>query len=184
MLNKNLPDYVVRHTASADNGMRQQESNMENITAEEIVQDIGEEPLCVSRETTVYESVKCMLEKDSHAVLIREEGKYIGIWTERDLMKNTVLDGYDPKTTKVGDHMSFPLKSAPHSDNIFQLIDKFLGYHTRHLLIEKEGQYIGLLYSRDVIRSGFTERTRQLRQLNEMVSLEFYEDWKWRKKNK
>ena len=156
---------------------------MINITAEEIVKDIGEEPLCVSPETTVYEAVKLMLEKNSHAVLIRKDGEYVGIWTERDLMKNTVLDGYDPKTTKVSDHMSFPLKTAPHTDNIFRLIDKFLGYQTRHLLIEKKGKYIGLLYSRDVIRSGFTERTKQLRELDEMVSLEFYENWKWKKKH-
>jgi signal-transduction protein with cAMP-binding, CBS, and nucleotidyltransferase domain len=157
---------------------------MIKITAEEIVQDIGEEPICVPPETTVLEAVELMLEKDSHAVLIKKDGEYVGIWTERDLMKNTVLDGYDPKTTKVGDHMSFPLKTAKHTEHIFQLIDKFLGYHTRHLLIEKDGKYIGLLYSRDVIRAGFTERTRQLRELNEMVDLEYYENWKWRKKNK
>lgn len=157
---------------------------MINITAEDIIKDKGEEPLCVSSGTTVYEAVKLMLAKDCHGVLIKEGGKYTGIWTERDLMKNTVLDGFDPKTTTVGEHMSFPLKTAPHTDNIFRLIDKFLGYHTRHLLIEKEGEYIGLLYARDVIRVGFSERTRQLKELDEMVSLEFYENWKWKKKNK
>ncbi len=156
---------------------------MVNITAEEIIADIGEEPLCVSPETVVYDAVKAMLERDIHAVLIQKDGKYVGIWTERDLMKNTVLEGFDPKTTRVGDHASFPLKSAPHTDTIFQLIDKLLGYKTRHLLIEKEGKYIGLLYSRDVIRVGFTERTKQLRELDEMVSLEFYENWKWKKKH-
>jgi signal-transduction protein with cAMP-binding, CBS, and nucleotidyltransferase domain len=165
-------------------GDQHQEVNMENITAEEIVQDIGKEPLCVPPETTAYDAVRLMLENDSYAVLIKKEGDYNGIWTERDLMKNTILEGYDPKTTKVGDHMSFPLKTAPHTDNIFQLIDKFLGYHTRHLLIEKEGKYIGLLYARDVIRVGFTQRTRQLRELDEMVDLEFYENWQGRKKNK
>jgi signal-transduction protein with cAMP-binding, CBS, and nucleotidyltransferase domain len=157
---------------------------MINITAEDIIKDIGEEPLCVPPETTVYDAVKLMMEKDLHAVLIKKDGEYAGIWTERDLMKNTILDGYDPKTTKVGDHMSFPLKSAPYTDNIFNLIDKFLGYHIRHLLIEKDGKYIGLLYARDVIRVGFTERTKQLRELDEMVSLEFYENWKWKKKHK
>ena len=157
---------------------------MVNITAEEIIQDIGIEPLSVSRETTVYEAVKIMLERDNHAVLIKEKGKYVGIWTERDLMKNTILEGFDPKTTKVGDHMSFPLKTAAHTDTIFRLIDKFLGYKTRHLLIEKKGVYIGLLYARDVIRAGFTERTKQLRELDEMVNLEFYENWKWKKRNK
>lgn len=157
---------------------------MVKITAEEIVRDIGEEPICVPPDTTVFEAVNLMIDKESHAVIIEKDGEYAGIWTERDLMANTVQEKYDPKITKVGDHMSYPLKTASHSDNIFQLIDKFLGNQVRHLLIEKEGKYIGLLYSRDVIRAGFTERTRQLRELNEMVDLEYYENWKWRKKNK
>jgi signal-transduction protein with cAMP-binding, CBS, and nucleotidyltransferase domain len=157
---------------------------MIKITAEEIVQDIGEEPICVPPETTVFEAVKLLVEKESHAVIIKKDGKYAGIWTERDLMTNTIQEGYDPKKTTVGDHMSYPIITASHSDNIFRLIDKFLGKQVRHLLIEKEGKYIGLLYSRDVIRAGFSERTRQLRELNEMVDLEYYENWKWRKKNK
>ena len=156
---------------------------MINITADDILKDIGEPPLCVPPDTTVHDAVKLMLEYESHAVLIQKDGEYVGIWTERDLMKNTLLEGFDPKKTLVGDHMSFPLKSAPHTDNIFKLIDKLLGYKTRHLLIEKEGKFIGLLYARDVIRVGFTERTKQLRELDEMVSLEFYENWKWKKKH-
>jgi CBS domain-containing protein len=153
-------------------------------TAEDIVNDIGEDLLCVPPETTIYDAVKLMVERGRYAVLIKKDADYIGIWTERDLMRNTILEGFDPRTSTVAEYMSFPLKTAPHTDNIFQLIDKFLGYHTRHLVIEKDGKYIGILYARDVIRAGFTERTKQLRELDEMVSLEFYENWKWKKKNK
>lgn len=151
------------------------------MTAEDILEDIGHEPLIVSSETTVHEAVRLMLGKGSNAVLIAKEGNYIGIWTERDLMKNVILDGFDPKTTKVSEHMSFPLKAAHHTDDLFELIAKFLGYHTRHLLIEKEGKYIGVLYAKDVIRAGFAARSKQLDELDEMVSLEFYENWKRRR---
>ena len=156
---------------------------MSPLTAEEILKEIGHEPLIVSPEATVHEAVRLMLEKGSHAVLIAKEGSYLGIWTERDLMMNVMLEGFDPKTTKVSEHMSFPLKAAHHTDHLFELIAKFLGYHTRHLLIEKEGKYIGILYAKDVIRAGFSERTKQLDELDEMVSLEFYENWKRKKGN-
>jgi signal-transduction protein with cAMP-binding, CBS, and nucleotidyltransferase domain len=160
------------------------EEVMVKITAEEIVRDLGEEPLSVPPDTTVYEAVKLMLEKDKHAVLVREGDKYVGIWTERDLSKNTVIEGFDAKTAKVGDYMSFPIISVSHTDNLFRIIDKALGHHVRHLAVEKDGKYIGLLHGGDVIRAGFTARTQELRDLNEMVDLEFYENWKWRKKNK
>lgn len=157
---------------------------MLDTTAEDIVDDIGEDLLCVPPETPIHDAVRLMVERDRYAVLIRKDADYIGIWTERDLMRNTVLEGFDPKTTTVGEHMSFPLKPAPHTDNIFQFTDTFLGYQKRHLILEKYGKYIGILYARDVIRAGFTGRIKQLRELDEMVSLEFYENWTWKKKNR
>ena len=95
-----------------------------------------------------------------------------------------LLDGFDPTTTKVAEHMSFPLKAAHHTDDLFQLIAKFIDYDTRHLLIEKDGKYIGVLYAKDVIRVGFAERSKQLDELDDMVSLEFYENWKRKKRNR
>ena len=157
---------------------------MNPITAEEIVREKGERPLSVSPETTIHEALKLILEKNEHAVLVEKDGKYEGIWTERDLLHNTITEGFDPKKAKVGDYISSPLISAPHTDTVYQLIDKFLGHGIRHLLIEKEGETIGLLYARDVIRAGFTLRTEELKEMSGLMSFEFYENWKWEKKHK
>jgi len=157
---------------------------MTNITAEEIVKDIGQEPLTVSPDTTLYDVVKLMLDNDRNAVLIKKDHKFVGIWTERDLMKNSVLEGFDLKTAHVADFMSSPIISVPHTDHLFQILDKALGHNIRHLLVEKDGEYIGLLYGKDVIRAGLTARTKELKDLNQMVSLEYYENWKWKKKYK
>jgi signal-transduction protein with cAMP-binding, CBS, and nucleotidyltransferase domain len=138
---------------------------MIKITAEEIVNDLDEEPLSVPPDTTLYDVVKLMLEKDKHAVLVKEGDKYVGIWTERDLSKNIIVEGFDPKTAKVRDYMSFPIISVAHSDNLFRIIDKALGHHVRHLAVEKDGKYIGLVHGGDVIRAGFTARTQELRDL-------------------
>jgi signal-transduction protein with cAMP-binding, CBS, and nucleotidyltransferase domain len=160
------------------------ESIMETLTAEEILNEKGEGPLWVSSDTTILEAVKLILDREDTAVLVRDEEKIVGIWTERDLLRNTVIEGYDPKTSRIGDYMSTALISAPHTFTVYQLIDRFLGRKVRHLLIKKEGEFIGLLYARDVIRAGLTERTKELKELDEMVSWEYYEDWKWEKKYK
>ena len=157
---------------------------MTEITAEEIVRNKGEEPLSVPVGTTIYEAVKLIVERGKGALLIEQEGKYVGIWSERDLLRNILEKDFDPKTAKVEDYMSTPLITAPHTDTIFQLIDKFLGLRIRHLVIEKEGEYIGLLYGFEVIRAGLTERTKAFDELHNMVSWEYYEEWKWGKKHK
>lgn len=153
-------------------------------TAEEILGDKGEAPLSVTAGTAIYYAVKLIVEKGEGAVLVKKEGTYVGIWTERDLLRNIITEGFDPKTARIEDYMSSPLITAPHTDTIFQLIDKFLGRKIRHLVIEKEGEYIGVLAGAEVVRAGLTERTTQFKELNEMVSWEYYEDWKWEKKHK
>lgn len=153
-------------------------------TAEDIINEKEEGPIVAGPDTTVFEAVSLILEKGANAVLIEKDGKYVGIWTERDLLRNVLIDDFDPKHSRVGDFMSSPLISVPYNYTIYQLIDTFLGKGIRHLLIEKNGEYIGLLYARDIIRAGLTERTLELKELNEMVDWEYYEDWKWGKKNK
>lgn len=157
---------------------------MMTLTAEEIIENQELNTLAVSPDTTIHDAVKLILAKGGQAVLVEAEEKYVGIWTERDLLRNIVEEGFDPKTARIGDYMSYPLFFAPHTDTVFQLIDKFLGLEIRHLLIEKQGKPMGLLYARDVIRAGFTERTRAFKELNKIVSFEFYENWKWEKKHK
>ena len=108
----------------------------------------------------------------------------MGIWTERDIFKDTLSLYFDPYTTKIGDRMTTYIHYASGNDSVLQLMDRFLGLRIRHLLIEKEGKFAGLLSAGTVVRAALTERSKQLKELNTMVSWEFYEDWKWSRKKK
>jgi signal-transduction protein with cAMP-binding, CBS, and nucleotidyltransferase domain len=57
-------------------------------------------------------------------------------------------------------------------------MDKFLGMRLRHLLIEKNGQYIGMLSSGDVMKETLREKTREYESLNFEVSWDYYENWR------
>jgi CBS domain-containing protein len=54
----------------------------------------------------------------------------------------------------------------------------FLGLFVRHLLIEKEGEYIGMLSIGDVLRASLLSKHRQFAELNEFVSRDYYENWR------
>lgn len=154
------------------------------LTAGEILEENDEKAICVPPDTTIAGALHIMLEKGIGSILVTEGDEVKGIWTERDLMRDTVTAGFNPDTAKVGDHMSTTLHYASWDDSVLQLLDKFLGYRIRHLLIEKEGKFAGLLSAGTVVRAGLTERTKQLKKLHTMVSWEFYEDWKWSRKKK
>jgi signal-transduction protein with cAMP-binding, CBS, and nucleotidyltransferase domain len=153
-------------------------------TAEDILSEKGSDILFVSPNTTIYEALKIMLDRGVGSVLIKDGMEFTGIWTERDLMKNTVTENFDPKTAKISEYMTPRLIFAKHDDNIYSLADQFLGRRLRHLLIEREGKCIGVLSAGDIIRAGLQERTEQWERLNDIVKLEFYDQWRWHKKVK
>ena len=151
-------------------------------TAAEILQDKDSHLISVAPDTSIIEALRIMIKNHIGGILIQEGDDIVGIWTERDLMRNSITANFDVKTAKIKDYMTTGLLSAPHTDTVYQLLDKFLGMRLRHLLIKKDGQYIGLLSIGDVIKATLQEKDIELQELNAMKSWEYYEDWKWRKK--
>ncbi len=147
-------------------------------TARDILQEKGGHMVTVSLEATVYQAVKIMTQNRVGSIVIVDEGKIVGIWTERDLMYRVLAEDFNPKTELVSSSMTKTLISADVNDQAFQLYDKFLGRRIRHLLIEENGEYIGILSVGDVMRANLQQRAEEYKDLNEMVSLEYYENWK------
>lgn len=151
-------------------------------TAGDIVNEKGSEVFTISADATIQDTVKLMVGRKIGAILVEHDGDIVGIWTERDLLRNSVLDDFDVKTSKVGDFMTKKLVTADANENIYRMMDKFLGLRLRHLPVEKDGKIIGLLSAGDVIKAALLAKTKEFDELNEMVSWEYYENWRWSKK--
>lgn len=149
-------------------------------TAKKMVADKGREIVSVPVGTTLFATLEKMNQKKVGAILVTRDEKIIGIWTERDLMRNITRKRFDPKSALIEDYMTTHPISAPHSDTVFNLMDKFLGLRVRHLLIEEDGNIIGLVSGGDVMKCVIHEKDSELRQLNSMVSWDYYENWKWK----
>jgi signal-transduction protein with cAMP-binding, CBS, and nucleotidyltransferase domain len=153
-------------------------------TAHDMVQEKERDLVCVPEGTTIREALKRMNANKVGAILVTREEKPVGIWTERDLMRN-ILDGaFDPDRSPIQAYMTRELIRAPHTDTVYNLMDKFLGLRVRHLLIEKEGEIIGMVSAGDVMKASIQEKDGELKQLNSMVGWDYYENWCWRPESK
>jgi signal-transduction protein with cAMP-binding, CBS, and nucleotidyltransferase domain len=78
------------------------------------------------------------------------------------------------------------VKFAAHTDSAYELMDKFLGLRLRHLLglrlrhllVDKKGEFIGLLSVVDVMRTALQEKTREFEELHTVATWEYYEEWR------
>ena len=152
------------------------------LTAGQILEGKGGKIISVGIECTVADALQKMIENKIGAILITEGEDIKGIWTERDLMKNVITDGFYSKTTKISEVMTTDLISSPSTDSLYQLMDKCLGKRLRHLLIEKEGKYIGILSAGDITRAHLMKKSAELEELNKMANWDYYENWKFSKK--
>ncbi len=151
-------------------------------TAGDIVKEKGNELITVPADATVQDALKVMVAKKIGAVLVENDGDIVGIWTERDLLRNSILDDFDTRTAKITDYMTKKIVTADAGENIYRMMDKFLGLRFRHLPVEQNGKIIGLLSAGDVIKAALVAKTKEFDELNEMVSWEYYENWRWSKK--
>lgn len=147
-------------------------------TAKDILKEKGGHMVTINSDATVYQALTVMTQNKVGSIIILHEEKIVGIWTERDLMFRVLEEGFDAKTARLRDNMSEQLISANVNDPVYKLYDKFLGRRIRHLLIEEGGDYIGLLSVGDVMKASLQEMHEDLAELNNMVSLEYYENWK------
>ncbi len=154
-------------------------------TAQDILNEKQRDMVWTTGDQSVYVAVRLMADNSIGAVLIKADDRFAGIFSERDLLRNTANPDFNPKTARVGDYMSSPLHSAPFDTNLLKLKEKFLGLFIRHLMIEKQGRQIGMLSIGDVLRASLLEQDKQIKELNAIASWEYYEDWGWdRKKRK
>ena len=61
------------------------------ITAEEVLKEKNREMVCIPSDRTILEALRLMNKQNIGAILVKQEGKIVGIWTERDLLHNMNL---------------------------------------------------------------------------------------------
>jgi len=148
-------------------------------TAEEMILEKDRPMITIDASQPVINALNLMVKTKIGAILITEEDRIVGIFTERDLLKNTIDSRFNPQTNRIGDYMTVPLKTAAHDTPLLKLKEMFLGLFVRHIVIEKEGEYIGLLSIGDVLRASLLEQDRRIKDLNAIASWEYYENWGW-----
>lgn len=91
-------------------------------------------------------------ENDVSAVAIVDDGRLLGIITERDLARATA-DGLSPAVTPASSCMTTqPFTMGPEED-AEKAVSQMAARRIRHIPIEDSGQIVGFLSARDLLRT-------------------------------
>jgi CBS domain-containing protein len=121
-----------------------------------------------SRETTLREVAALMRDGDMGAVPVVENGKLVGIVTDRDIVVRAVADGRDAGTA-VGDVMTAEVFAAGENDFVFEAIRLMGDRQVRRVpIINEAGELAGIIAMADVALE--TEDEREIAETLEEIS--------------
>jgi len=103
-------------------------------------------------EMSVVESTRIMSTRDISSILIKTGDDYIGIFTDRDVMRKVVASGLDPNDTAVREIMSSPLITISEDAGIEEAAEKMRDRKIRRLVVIKEGVVVGIISESDIAR--------------------------------
>lgn len=108
--------------------------------------------LTVKSGTSIYDTVLFMAEHNIGLVpVLDEEGKLLGVFSERDLVRRVIAKNLDLKNTIVDTVMSKDLVLADINETYEECLKKMKDRGTRHILVIENGKLIGILSIRDLL---------------------------------
>src|ERR687895_1451415 len=106
---------------------------------------------------SLREAAKRMTEKGvGAAVVIDEETPGPRVVSERDIL-NSIGRGEDPDAERVADHMSDTVISAAPDWSLERAAVEMSRRHIRHLVVVAQGELVGVLSMRDIVRCWTSE---------------------------
>lgn len=105
----------------------------------------------VSPDTPIGDGLALMQQRRAEALVVVEEGRVCGMFTDRDVLKRVAL-GRLPGTTPIGQVMTADPVVLRETDTIAVALNKMGAGGFRHIPLTREGEVVSVVSARDVLR--------------------------------
>jgi len=140
------------------------------IIVNDILKEKGNEYFWVTPETITLEVLKVMAEKNIGAILIVENNKLAGIFSERDYARKIVLHGKSSSNTQVSEFMSSNVVKVESHTPITDCMQIMTDKHIRHLPVVENEKILGLVSIGDIVSRIIREQKNTIQQLENYIT--------------
>ena len=110
-----------------------------------------EAPVVVKPSETLQKCAKLMLKRKIGNVLVIKKEKLIGIVTEKDLVRDVVSKGLNPKKTLIEEVMTKRMKTIEPDRDIVEAMQHMRANKVRRLPVLHKDKVVGIITQKDVI---------------------------------
>ena len=122
-------------------------------TARQVLDEKGRNVCSVGPDETVYDAIRKMAEENIGSLLVVENDKPIGIFTERQYARNVVLKGRASPTTRIREVMETKLLYTRPDQSVEECMAVMTDKRIRHLPVIDQGKLIGIVSIGDLVKT-------------------------------
>jgi len=131
----------------------------------------------ISPQETAYTALELMAAKDIGALLVIDDGRLVGIFSERDYARKVILKGKSSRETAVGELMTSRVYSIDPDMGIEACMALMTTSRCRHIPVIHDGELIGVVSIGDVVNAIIKKQKIEIEDLKNYVTGGYISEW-------
>jgi CBS domain-containing protein len=125
--------------------------------------------ISVVPDTTVYDALVILADKDIGALLVMDGDELLGIFSERDYARRVVLQGKTSRDTLVRDIMTPRVVCVKPEQTVDEAMAMMTEIRCRHLPVIEHGKVVGVVSIGDLVKEIISEQEFLIQQLETYI---------------
>ena len=124
----------------------------------------------ITLNATVLEAIKIMADKGVGALVVAEDEKVVGIFSERDYTRKIALMERTSESTLVSDIMTSKVISVGLNHTVEECLQLMTDRHLRHLPVLNQEKLVGFISIGDLVKAAMEDQRILIEQLQQYIS--------------
>ena len=139
-------------------------------TVKDILRIKGHDVWSTTPDTTVYEALKAMAEKNVGALVVLDSNSVVGVVSERDYARKVILHGRSSRELQVREIMSTEVYYVSPEQDIHECMTQMTEKRVRHLPALENGKLVGVISIGDVVKAVIADHESTIKHLEDYIT--------------
>ncbi|MEW8029332.1 MAG: CBS domain-containing protein [Candidatus Thiodiazotropha sp.] len=140
------------------------------LTVNQLLQRKGYDIETIDSNASVFEALKLMADKEIGSLVVMEDTKIVGLFSERDYARNIILKGRTSKETQVNEIMGSQVLVVNPEQTTEECMAIMTEKRIRHLPVMKDNELVGIISIGDLVKAIIEEQQFVIEQLVRYIS--------------
>ena len=127
------------------------------------------EVISIAPNRPVFDALVILAEYKIGALAVMQDGKLVGIFSERDYAREVILQGRSSKTTQISEVMTVKVISGNPDDLVDKAMALMSEKNIRHLPVMDGDKMIGMLSIGDLVKETIAYQQRLIAELESYI---------------